>query len=320
MTSSKFFHFCLVPCLTVMLILSMTVTTYAVPVMVIPRSGDFYRDALPFGYDTVVVDIGRNYTTHQAYRFLMPPGTRYWITFPSSNRLTFNAIYPPWTNIMYRQDYNWDTGYFNNPLLTTLTFDSSMGDYIYSITLTLTGYTGDLYYHANIFSEVESVDAPYKPELYRYPNRDDADVSTIVDRIDSAASSLNAQELSRYRAQMTQESQHHQQDMTQRSQQHAEDLTQRSKQHSEIMNAGADEPTLDINNDWMDDSLSKVNGWLDDLSGFEQQMISNREDNADNLSRAGTFLSDFFSSLPASIIAAMALCLVVIVVVKIVGR
>lgn len=296
----------------VVLIISTAAPSFAAntPVMVIPRSGDFYRDSLPFGYDTVVVDIGYNYNTKMVYRYLMPPETTYWITFTGTSKVTLNAIYPSWTNLMYRQNYNWDTGYFSNPLLQLLTFDSASQNYVLSVTINLTGYTGsDFYYHANIYSELDSVSTPYKPDLYRYPDRDDNNVSTIVNKIDSAASSLNAQELSRYRAQMTQESQNHQQDMTQRSQ-----------QHSEIMHAGEDQPTLDTDNGWMDDSLSKVNSWLDDISNFEGQMSQNRVDNAENMSRAGAFLSDFFGGMPAAIIAAMALCLVVIVVVKIVGR
>ena len=157
-------------------------------------------------------------------------------------------------------------------------------------------------------------------ELKLYPSGQNQIVSRVNENVDRAVTSLNAEEQSRHQQEMTQASQNHAEDISQRSRQHAEDISQRSAEHSEILNIGNDGSTLDTDNGWMDDSLSKVNGWLDDLSGFESQMSANRADNAENMQEAGYFLSDFFNSVPAALIASMALCLVVIVVVKIVGR
>ncbi len=88
----------------------------------------------------------------------------------------------------------------------------------------------------------------------------------------------------------------------------------------EIINAGSDMPTLDTNNDWMNDSLTKVNEWVSQLEAFEQQMNAAQEENSSNMAQAKTFLNGFFEVVPGGVIAALTLFLVMIVVVKVVGR
>lgn len=87
-----------------------------------------------------------------------------------------------------------------------------------------------------------------------------------------------------------------------------------------IISAGDDLPTLDTVNDWMNDALTKVNGWLDSLDDFNDQMDDNLSENEENLENASSFINGFFDIVPAGIVAALALVLVMIVVVKVVGR
>lgn len=89
---------------------------------------------------------------------------------------------------------------------------------------------------------------------------------------------------------------------------------------SEIIGAGSDMPTLNTDNEWMNDSLTKVNGWLSELNDFEKQMDDAAADNAQNMEQAKSFISGFFGVVPAPIIAALTLILVVLVAVKLVGR
>ena len=89
---------------------------------------------------------------------------------------------------------------------------------------------------------------------------------------------------------------------------------------TEIIGAGSDMPTLDTNNDWMNDSLTKMNEWLDDMSEFENQLEENKGENAVNMANAGSFLSSFFDTVPVGLICAFTFVLVVIVVVKLIGR
>lgn len=88
-----------------------------------------------------------------------------------------------------------------------------------------------------------------------------------------------------------------------------------------ILNAGASEiPSLDTDNEWMNDSLTKMNEWLSQMNDFKQQMDDSAEENESNMAQAKTFLTGLFDVIPASIIAVLTLCLVMIVVVKVVGR
>lgn len=89
---------------------------------------------------------------------------------------------------------------------------------------------------------------------------------------------------------------------------------------TEIISAGEDLPTLDTANDWMNEALTKVNGWLDSLDDFNDQMDDNLAENEGNLANASSFINGFFDIVPAGIVAALALVLVMIVVVKVVGR
>lgn len=87
-----------------------------------------------------------------------------------------------------------------------------------------------------------------------------------------------------------------------------------------IISAGEELPTLDTANDWMNEALTKVNGWLDSLDDFNDQMDDNLAENEENLENASSFINGFFDIVPAGIVAALALVLVMIVVVKVVGR
>lgn len=89
---------------------------------------------------------------------------------------------------------------------------------------------------------------------------------------------------------------------------------------TEIINAGSDLPELSTDNDWMNEALTKVNGWLDALDDFNDQMDDNLADNEENMQNASDFINGFFDILPSGVIAALSLILVIIVVVKIVGR
>lgn len=87
-----------------------------------------------------------------------------------------------------------------------------------------------------------------------------------------------------------------------------------------IINAGSDMPELDTDNNWMNDSLTKVNGWLTEIGAFESQMKAAEAENSENMAQASQFVNGFFNVVPSAIIAGLTLLLVIIVVVKLVGR
>lgn len=87
-----------------------------------------------------------------------------------------------------------------------------------------------------------------------------------------------------------------------------------------ILNAGSDMPELDTDNNWMNDSLTKVNGWLTEIVAFESQMEAAEVENSANMAQASNFINGFFGVVPSAIIAGLTLLLVIIVVVKLVGR
>lgn len=290
--------------------------SYFTPAPLFPTAED-----LPFGYNSVVVEVKYNSTTW--YRFYLPNNALYYLSKPGQMHTNATLVImlpeilgeggtPTVNRFFYHThdaNYNWtslDTAYATTEITSNyLMYELQLTSYITANTYVFQSNYSSYYY-----------DNSWVATLRAYPS----DTARVVSEVDRAATSLAANMESQHRSEMTQESRNHAQDMTQRSVQHSEDVSQRSAQHSEIMHAGEDQASLDTNNNWMDDSLSKVNGWLDDVSGFESQMAANRAENAENMSKAGAFLDSFFGALPAAIIAAMSLCLVMIVVVKIVGR
>lgn len=308
----------------VVLLMSMAAPAFAVdyfvPSVQFPTSAD-----LPFGYNCIVVDFTCQYVdrTRGFWRFFAPSGTQFMVQHVSSHYeidfvfSTGNA--QSQTNSIWVQAYNEGNQPSGSLDVVHAVYDSSTQAEIahFESSSVATRYF-QLFSNYSAYSDngVSYINS----ELKLYPSGQNQIVSRVNENVDRAVTSLNAEEQSRHQQEMTQASQNHAEDISQRSRQHAEDISQRSAEHSEILNIGNDGSTLDTDNGWMDDSLSKVNGWLDDLSGFESQMSANRADNAENMQEAGYFLSDFFNSVPAALIASMALCLVVIVVVKIVGR
>lgn len=89
---------------------------------------------------------------------------------------------------------------------------------------------------------------------------------------------------------------------------------------NDIINAGSDMPELNTDNNWMNDSLTKVNGWLTEIGEFESQMRAAEVENSENMAQASQFVNGFFGVVPSAIIAGLTLLLVIIVVVKLVGR
>lgn len=89
---------------------------------------------------------------------------------------------------------------------------------------------------------------------------------------------------------------------------------------TEIINVGSDLPELSTALDWMDEALTKVNGWLDSLDDFNDQMDDNLAENEENMNNASNFIKGFFNVVPSALIAVFSLILVMIVVVKVVGR
>ncbi len=87
-----------------------------------------------------------------------------------------------------------------------------------------------------------------------------------------------------------------------------------------ILNAGKDKPTLQTPNDSIDSAFGDVSGWFGDIDGFGNQLEQNRQENQQNLAQAGNIISGFFSICPPRIIIALALCAIMIVVAKVIGR
>lgn len=87
-----------------------------------------------------------------------------------------------------------------------------------------------------------------------------------------------------------------------------------------ILNAGKDKPTLQTPNDSIDSAFGDVSGWFGDIDGFGNQLEQNRQENQQNLAQAGNIISGFFSICPPQIIIALALCAIMIVVAKVIGR
>lgn len=93
-----------------------------------------------------------------------------------------------------------------------------------------------------------------------------------------------------------------------------------SNMRDSLLNAGGDIEGIDTDTSWMDDSVTKINEWLSELQDFEKQLSQNEVENSENMQQASYFLNGFFDNIPTVITAVCGLCLVMIVVVKVVGR
>lgn len=89
---------------------------------------------------------------------------------------------------------------------------------------------------------------------------------------------------------------------------------------TQIIEAGKEMSGLDTDNNWLTEAITKLNGWLDSLDQFDSQMDENLQENQSNMEQAKTFINGFFGVMPKAIVAIMSLVLVVLVVVKIIGR
>lgn len=267
---------------------------------------------LPFGSNSIVAEV--RYSENTWYRFYLPAQCFFYLQKPSGSSPAQFVVAMP--QLISYASTGTNRGYFHTRnsnydfgSLQAFTASQALEDNYVFYTLNLTSYiTQSTYQFFSNYTSYNTGDS-WNSSLRAYPSDAGNIVSRVNDNVDREVSSLNAQESRRAATEASQQ-----------SRQHADDMTQRSQQHSEIMHAGSDQPTLDTNNDWMDDSLSKVNGWLDDISNFEVQLSNNRVENASNLTAAQNFISGFTSSLPVGVIAALSLVIVMIVVIKIVGR
>lgn len=89
---------------------------------------------------------------------------------------------------------------------------------------------------------------------------------------------------------------------------------------TQIIEAGKEMSGLDTDNNWLTEAITKLNGWLDSLDQFDSQMDENLQENQSNMEQAKTFINGFFGVMPKALVAIMSLVLVVLVVVKIIGR
>ena len=87
-----------------------------------------------------------------------------------------------------------------------------------------------------------------------------------------------------------------------------------------MVNAGSNSPSLNTEQNGLTEVISNLNKWVSDLGAFENQMKSNEAENSENMAQAKGFINGFFSVVPPALIACFSLFLVIIVVVKLVGR
>ena len=97
-------------------------------------------------------------------------------------------------------------------------------------------------------------------------------------------------------------------------------LTEIVNSADKIVNAGSNAPALNTEQNGLTEVISNLNKWVSDLGAFENQMKSNEAENSENMAQAKGFINGFFSVVPPALIACFSLFLVIIVVVKLVGR
>lgn len=87
-----------------------------------------------------------------------------------------------------------------------------------------------------------------------------------------------------------------------------------------IINAGSESPPLNTEQNGLTEVISNLNNWVSQLGEFEKQMSENEVENSENMAQAKTFINGFFGAVPKALIACFSLFLVMVVVVKLVGR
>ena len=87
-----------------------------------------------------------------------------------------------------------------------------------------------------------------------------------------------------------------------------------------ILNAGSDSPPLNTEQNGLTEVISNLNNWVSQLGEFEKHMSENEVENSENMAQAKTFINGFFGVVPKVLIACFSLFLVMVVVVKLVGR
>lgn len=86
----------------------------------------------------------------------------------------------------------------------------------------------------------------------------------------------------------------------------------------DIINAGSDAPTLSLPDS--SEIFDSINGWASELDEFADSLDENKAENQENLKNAGELIKGFFGSMKGGMVAALSLCLVFLVVIKVIGR
>ena len=199
-------------------------------------------------------------------------------------------------NLIFNHDVTWDNyvindsfynkGWINNTTFTLYPTDSMTGDiytYPYPLVSTSEGWAYNYVYESEK-DEQNAIDE----SRYHEQNKIIQDgFSQVYDSINNASDEI---------------------------------VTAVNNAADKIVNAGSNAPALNTEQNGLTEVISNLNKWVSDLGAFENQMKSNEAENSENMAQAKGFINGFFSVVPPALIACFSLFLVIIVVVKLVGR
>lgn len=274
-----------------------------------PTTSYPYSETLIYGNDTVVVDINYdlNHLDTWFFRWQANSDAIHWITRVYSGGKYNYTIFIASNSPIYTYTINTTNGY-NGSVFESATMGSAYGyKYVdhYSVSFT---DNSKLIYRSNKMTSVPS-------------NLSLGSGVVLVDHYIWTYPSMGYVQSNEQYSKISQDINEGFSMVDNRLSSGLGDVTHAIQQGvSDILNAGTDMPTLDTDNNWMNDSLTKMDEWLNDMSEFEEQLEENKQENAENMSNAGSFLSAFFDTVPIGLICAFTFVLVVIVVVKLIGR
>lgn len=272
----------------------------------VPSENYPYAESLIYGADTIVVDMNysSSYLTTRFYRYQMSAGSKFYCNVVENSNGSYSYILWLFSNSpIYTYTVN-----VNNGLTSDVKTWSkgSIGSWSYYWYDKVTFSGQDVIFRAT--------------QLYEMPSDISTDTDLVTNEIrfyPTVSYVQNNENYSKLSAQIDE-------GFTMLDERLSEgfNLVENAITNAagEILNAGSDQPTLDTATDWFDDSITKVNEWLNSMSEFNNQLESDKAENASNMAQAGNLIKGFFDKVPSIIIAGCTFVAIMIVVVKAIGR
>lgn len=318
MSSSNLFHITFRPIIVVAVALVVAASLFIVPAsaysLLPPASGTNkfvagsyypYSDELPYGSNTLVIEFQAGSVYYSGYRYLCAPGSVYTLYAKITNYTVKFDLYIASDSPIYEGACDFRVGLEFSGNAHNYGDPIPGYDYYFHESVSLSSSASIAFCASNTSARtVSSVSGAsiVNPTILQYPTRGEAQHQEMQSKLNEIQSSVHK-------------------DVSQAASDIKEGVSKAAGEVvSGVNNAGSDMPTLNTDDSWMNESVTKMNDWISQVDDFQYQMSRNVVENSSVMAEAHDVIDGFFDKIPTVIIIALSTALIILVVVKVVGR